>query len=452
MPEYSLSAIETMLAGLPRPDFRARLRRELQRRTAMTTTTTDRIPATRQIAIPSLRVRDAARAIAFYVEAFGARELMRFEAGGRIAHAELEIGNSLVYLGEEAAEMGYPGPQTLGGSPMMMHLSVDNADEAVERAVAAGARVFRPVADQFYGDRVGQVIDPFGFGWSLVERLEELSLEEMYRRLAAIESAPQPTPRTYIRGGFHTVTPYLIVSDVPRLLDFVARAFDAEETGRFVGAGLHAEVRIGDSMMMVGGGAPPERPYTGQQWPTALHIYVEDTDAVYERALRAGATSIGEPRSTEYGERSAGVKDAFGNVWYIATSLGEHHVPAGAQTVNVYLHPLRAEPLLAFLTRAFGATDVQKVQSPDGVIHHASAKVGDTLIEMGEARGPYQPMPTRFYLYVPDCDELYRRALDAGATSLTEPADQPYGDRVAGVADAFGNQWHLATRVAKGRG
>jgi len=156
---------------------------------------------------------------------------------------------------------------------------------------------------------------------------------------------------------------------------------------------------------------------------------------------------MGEPRDMEYGERGAGVKDAFGNVWYIATAFGEHYVPKGVQNVNIYLHPLRAEPVIAFMTRAFGATDVQKYASPDGVVHHAQLKIGDAAIEMGEANGPYQPMPTRFYLYVPDAEATYRRALDAGATSISEPADQPFGDRMGGVKDAFGNEWFIATRL-----
>jgi PhnB protein len=251
-----------------------------------------------------------------------------------------------------------------------------------------------------------------------------------------------------VRKGFRTVTPYVVVRDAPGLIDFAARAFGAEETGRFVGAGLHAEVRIGDSMLMIGGGTP-DRPYSGQQWTTAFHIYVPDTDAAHERAIRAGATSVGEPMDQPYGERSSGVKDAFGNTWYIATAHGEHYVPSGMQTVNVYLHPLRAEPVIAFMRGAFGATGLQKYASPDGVIHHAQVTIGDTVIEMGEAHGPYQPMPTRFYLYVPDVDGSYRRALSAGATSISEPTDLPYGERVAGVADAFGNQWFLAAPLVK---
>jgi PhnB protein len=255
--------------------------------------------------------------------------------------------------------------------------------------------------------------------------------------------------RMFMPEGFRTVTPYIVVDDAPSLIAFATRAFDAEEVQRSTGSGggIQAHVRIGDSMVMIGGGAPPERPHQGQQWPTVFHIYVKDTDAVHERAVRAGATSVGEPMDQPYGERSSGVRDAFGNTWYIATAHGDRYIPAGLQAVNVYLHPLRAEPLIDFMVRAFGATDIEKFASPDGIIQHAKVRIGDTAIEMGEAHGPYQPVPTRFYLYVPDADAFYRRALDAGASSIIEPADQPYGDRLAGVSDPFGNQWFLATRL-----
>lgn len=185
--------------------------------------------------------------------------------------------------------------------------------------------------------------------------------------------------------------------------------------------------------------------------PTALHVYVEDTDAVYQQALEAGASSIGAPVDQQYGERSAGVKDPSGNVWYIATAKGERHIPAGLHTVNVYLHPLRADPLIKFMERALAATGVEKYASPDGVVHHARVTIGDSVVEMGEAHGPYQPMPTMFYLYVPNVDASYRRALEAGAVSVSEPADQPFGDRTAGVKDAFGNQWYLATQLRETR-
>jgi uncharacterized glyoxalase superfamily protein PhnB len=250
--------------------------------------------------------------------------------------------------------------------------------------------------------------------------------------------------------GFRTVTPYLVVDDALALLEFVTRVFDAQEGHRAIGSagGVHADVRIGDSMLMMGGGAP-ELSWKGMSRPAALHVYVPDADAVYERALREGATALQPPTDHDYGERSGGVKDRFGNHWYIATAKGERYVPEGLHDVNVYLHPLRAEPVIAFLRRAFGAEDVEKYASPDGVVHHARVTIGTSRVEMGEAHGLYQPMRSMFYLYVPDVDDAYRRALDAGATSISAPADQSYGARSAGVEDAFGNAWYMATPLLR---
>src|SRR5260370_2060107 len=95
------------------------------------------------------------------------------------------------------------------------------------------------------------------------------------------------------------------------------------------------------------------------------------------------------------------------------------------------MHPLRAEPVISFLKRAFGAQELAKHASPDGVVHHAEIRVGDSVVEMGEAHGKYEPMPTMFYLYVPNVDALYRTALAARANSLQETAAQSYGDRTA---------------------
>jgi PhnB protein len=445
-------SIARALRDLPRPSFKARLKADLQGGAKMTIAT-EPLTAVRQTAAPHLRVKNAVAAIEFYKDAFGARELMRFTGHGRVAHAELAIGNSIIMLAEEAAEYGFPGPEALGGSPAGMHLYVNDADAWVERAVKAGARLVTPVTDQFYGDRSGYVADPFGYGWTIATRKEEMSVEEMHRRMAAMESQQQRRdPSTSVPKGFHTVTPYLVVQDVPAEIEFLTRVFGAEETHRSSGpaGGVHAEVRIADSMLMIGGGGEG-RPLNRPAQPTALHIYVEDTDAVYQRALDAGATSIGAPVDQEYGERSGGVKDPWGNVWYIATFRGGHHIPPGLRTINVYLHPLRAESLITFLKRAFDASGVEKYASPDGVVHHASVTIGESVIEMGEAHGPYQPMPTMFYLYVENVDASYRRALEAGAGSISEPADQPYGDRTAGVKDAFGNQWYLATQLRETR-
>jgi PhnB protein len=247
--------------------------------------------------------------------------------------------------------------------------------------------------------------------------------------------------------GFHTVTPYLRAQNVNALIDFAKQTFGAEETGRTSHHGeIHANVRLGDSMVFIGGGAP-ELSVTVTDRPMALHVYVEDTDAAYERGLKAGGVSLGEPVDHPYGERGAGVKDQAGNYWYIATYKGERYIPEGMHTVTPYLHPRRAEPFIQFVKRAFGGEEVAKYASPDGVIQHASVRIGDSIVEMGEAHGPYQPMETASYLYVPDVDAMYHRAVGAGGTSVTEPADQPYGDRIAVVKDSFGNQWVLATHI-----
>jgi len=115
--------------------------------------------------------------------------------------------------------------------------------------------------------------------------------------------------------------------------------------------------------------------------------------------------------------------------------------------VNPYLHPRRAEPLIGFLKRAFGAQEVAKYASPDGVVHHAVVRVGDSVVEMGEAHDKYEPLAAMFYLYVPNVDAVYKQAVAAGATSFQEPTDQFYGDRSAGVRDAFGNTWYIATHI-----
>ncbi len=122
-----------------------------------------------------------------------------------------------------------------------------------------------------------------------------------------------------IREGFHTVTPYLMVREAAKLIDFVKEAFAATELFRGTGSagGIHAEVRIGDSMVMIGGAGT----WNGEPMPAAIYLYMDDVDAVYKRALQAGAASLSEPADQPYGDRVAGVKDPFGNVWYIATHI-----------------------------------------------------------------------------------------------------------------------------------
>ena len=189
----------------PRPEFAARLRRQIevaldlaephQRSTAMTTPSTSNaapycVPASFWFASdlqPYLSVADAAAAIDFYVAVFGAVEVMRLtQPDGRIGHAELRIGSSGIMLADEFPDMGFVGPLVRGGTSVSLHLSVPDVDATVAAAVDAGATLERAVVDEFYGQRSGTILDPFGHRWMIQTPIEEVSAEEMQRRLSEL--------------------------------------------------------------------------------------------------------------------------------------------------------------------------------------------------------------------------------------------------------------------------
>jgi PhnB protein len=451
-----LMRIAADLRNLPSANFKARLKSELEGKKRMSAIA-EPVAAVQASATPRIAFRDPAKAIEFYKSALGAKETFRFQVGDEIPHAEITIGSSTINIAGEWPEGGRFSAETLGASPISMSVRVDDVDSFAEHAVEAGMKLVREPRDQFYGSRDALLQDPFGYSWTVYTVKEEMSVDEMHKRMKGLTHGPEggklpsegarqkgvnPVPR-----GFRMVTPYLVAADGLALLDFAKDVFSADETERVImPTGVHGEVRIGDTMLMIGGGIPGKK-FPGSLQPNALHVYVQDADAVTKKAVAAGAMLIDEVRDQEYGERSSTVKDAAGNYWYIATHKGEGQVPKGLHNVNPYLHPLRAEPLIAFLKRAFGAQEVAKYASPDGVVHHAVIRVGDSVIEMGEAHGKYEPMPAMFYLYVPKMDDVYKQALAAGATSFQEPTDQPYGDRNAGVKDAFGNKWYIATHI-----
>ncbi|MBF2083788.1 VOC family protein [Thermoleptolyngbya sp. C42_A2020_037] len=136
---------------------------------------------------PYLIVHDAAGAIAFYEQAFGATELMRLaDPSGKLAHAEIKIGNSPIMLSDEFPEMNHLSAQAIGGTPVNLMVYVEDVDSLFDQAIAAGATEIRPVADQFYGDRAGTLADPFGHVWTLATHVEDLSMEEVNARFSAM--------------------------------------------------------------------------------------------------------------------------------------------------------------------------------------------------------------------------------------------------------------------------
>jgi PhnB protein len=332
---------------------------------------------------------------------------------------------------------------------MSEQLLIDQLDEAINAIIAR-----RNPAAFTEETRVLTDLSSLGFELrSLPRESFKSNLRDELRRSTVMTTSGTATQAsTSIPAAYNTITPYLTVQRAEQLVEFVKTAFDGVEVFRTIGSagGLHAEVTIGDSKLMIGG-------YEGvEEMPTALHLYVADADAVYQRALAAGGTSLNEPVDQFYGDREAGVKDPSGNVWWIAThKLGpaDTYIPEGLRPVTPFLHPVGAAALIDFMKQAFGAEEISREQSPEGMIHHATVRIGNSMIEMGEAHGDLaQPMPPALYMYVENLEETYERALKAGATSMQPPRDQPYGDRTAWVKDSWGTIWYLAAPVEKAEG
>jgi PhnB protein len=261
---------------------------------------------------------------------------------------------------------------------------------------------------------------------------------------------PMPAPGeatkvSPIRKGFRSITLYLIVAGASDFMDFVKTVFGAEEKFRVPTADgkiMHAEAVVAGAMIEFGDSNPKFPPA-----PAALHIYVGDVDAAYARALEAGAKSIAAPTNHDYGERGASVVDPFGNHWYIATRLDSSPAPAGASNLIICLHPEHAAGMIDFMVQGCGAEVAARHDGPGGKVAYAQIRLGNSIIEVSDAHGPYQPMPTSIHYYLPDTDAAYHRAIAAGAKTLHEPRDEAYGDRSAGVTDPFGNCWFFATHI-----
>jgi PhnB protein len=248
----------------------------------------------------------------------------------------------------------------------------------------------------------------------------------------------------YIPEGFHSLTPYLVSNGAARLLEFLKQAFGAEETFRMDrkdGTIGHASVRITDSMLEMADAA--------EEWKAmfaGLHLYVPNVDDVYRRAVQAGARSLYEPREMDYGDREGGILDPSGNQWYIAThKAGKQFAPEGFRSVTPGMSVKDAAKFLQFLVKAFEANVVEKNETPSGIVGHATMRIGDSILECSEAHGEWGPRTATVHLYVPNVDVVYESAVKAGASSLSEPKDQFYGERSGGVTDAWGNNWFIAT-------
>jgi PhnB protein len=306
------------------------------------------------------------------------------------------------------------------------------------------------------GERPADVDQEIAELLAIAVELRDLPRADFKARLKAelIEATSETIEKDLESAGSkirRTVTPYIIVSDVHQEIDFIQRAFGAEGKVYGLGSqgGYHSEYRIGDSMLMIGGGGEGSK-WKGTPVPCAFHLYVENVDGVYQQAMEAGATSLMRPTDMEYGERSASIEDAGGNQWFLATAFGDSYVPQGLPNLMPCLFPIGAPKMIDFLKQAFNAEELGVHRLPDGVVKHATVKIGNSVVEMGEAHGRWQPRPMHFMMSVEDADEAYTRAMKAaGAISIQAPANQPYGGRTGTIQDPFGNTWYLSSQTTK---
>lgn len=382
-------------------------------------------PADMPAIVPGFHAHNAAQVIEFLKEAFGADDTIRHDApDGTVQHARLKFGDAYLTIGEARGEW-QPKPGSY-------RLFVPNVDQVYAQAVRAGAKPGDAPANRPYGERNGFVLDPAGNRWFIATHLDMLQLK------------PQTPAVSWIPKGFRSVTPYLMVHRSEEFVEFVKNAFDAKVLLRVntpQGKMMHSQIQIGDSIIE----ASEFNPAFAPDSPTTLLFNVPDADAAYERAMEAGASSLFEPRTEPYGDRDAAVRDVAGNFWSFITRKVTPHHPADEADITPHVNVRGAAKFVDFLKQAFGAGVVVRYDKPDGEIAYSLMKIGDAYMGLGEAHGEWQPRPAALHLYVPNCDEVYNRAIEAGSTSIQAPADMPYGDRSAGVTDPFGNRWFIAT-------
>jgi uncharacterized glyoxalase superfamily protein PhnB len=291
-----------VLRALPRPEFKAALKSDLQRRTIMNEATAaspapSTTPHFRRANFPNIApyflVNGAPKFIDFLVSAFEGTERIRVpRPDGSIMHAEVAIGNSIIELGDanEQYQQRF----------MTTHLYVPDADAIHALALAAGATsVYAPTDDHPSGDHWGEITDPFGNTWYIATR-----------------KGWTPGPE-----GELTVQPYLHLRNAHDMIPFIEAALGARATGVHKspdGIVQHATIEIAGATFEIDeaqGDVQPQSSY--------LHVYVPDTDALYAQAVRAGATGVTPPYTAPYGDRAASISDPFGNTWFLATYLGE---------------------------------------------------------------------------------------------------------------------------------
>jgi len=344
----------------PRPQFERELRARLvadlgltadpvpvvdlsERKPAMTTATSTTAPpnaATNATAlIPYLTVADATAAITWYAEALGAVEQFRVVGDdGRVGHAELQIGTAPFMLSDEYPEIGVRSPASLGGTPLALHLSVDDVDGIFERAVAAGAEALSPPEDQPHGARHGTLLDPYGHRWMLSQQLEDLDLATYQERSAGsgfevVGAGPDhrvtAADRPGTGGGIWAGVFY---DDALEAIRFLVDVFGFEEQLVVTGADgrtvVHSQLRWPEGGIVQVGTADPANEFTHAPGDQSLYVVTADPAGVWARCQEAALDVVRPPESPDYDPDGMGfsVRDREGNIW----SFGSYGLGADA--------------------------------------------------------------------------------------------------------------------------
>lgn len=295
---------------------------------------------------PQLTVRGVDAAIEFYGKTLGAQKVFALPGpDGKAIHAEIKIGDQIVMLDEENLQHGMKSPLTLGGSPATLMAYVADADATFNGLTAAGAKVAMPLEEQFWGDRFGEVVDPFGHRWAVATHVEDLTPEQMKQRGEIAMAPPKKGAKKPKKGAapewkkiagtpatektpkeYHAVTLMLTVPNTAAAIDFYTTVFGAKEKYRMAGPDgksiMHAEVAIGDSSIMLSDAFPQYGSKSAADLggsPVAVHFYSTDADAVFARAQSAGANPVMPMSDAFWGDRYGMILDPAGYAWGLAT-------------------------------------------------------------------------------------------------------------------------------------
>lgn len=345
MPGDPLDVLRSELpVGDPDPDFVRTLRRRLalaadrsdelptvalpDRRTRMPATTST---LTATAVTPYLCVHDAAGAIDFYATAFRAVEVMRMtDEAGRIGHAEIAVGTVRLFLSDEYPEMGVRSPQSLGGSGVALHLEVADVDGLFRAAVGAGAEELVAPADQPHGARQGTLRDPFGHRWMLSQQVEQVTTEELTRRMGEVgfSVAASSRPATPQRGGIWAA---VNSTDAPAMIRFLVDVLGFEEElvvpDADPGVIAHSQLRWPEGgVVQVASADRPGNLYSQRAvGEESLYVITAEPMAVHARCVDAAVDVIAAPSSPEYDPDGLtfSIRDHEGNIWTFGTYAGE---------------------------------------------------------------------------------------------------------------------------------